>query len=77
MGNVYRQMRSIPYLDRTRKKKTPQKCWVCKADLSFESESSEFTFCASCNNFNENKRIRKKFPILLIKENGRQLKIYM
>ena len=61
MGNVYRQMRSIPYLDRTKKKKAPpQKCWVCKADLSFESKSSEFTFCASCNNFNENKRIRKK-----------------
>ena len=61
MGNVYREMRSIPHVDTTRKKKAPpQKCWVCKSALSFESKSSEFTFCASCNNFNENKRIRKK-----------------
>lgn len=61
MGNVYREMRSIPYVNKTKKKNAPpQKCWVCKSALSFESKSSEFTFCASCNNFNENKRIRKK-----------------
>ncbi len=61
MGKVYKEMRTIPYVDKKKRKKLPpQGCWVCKTPLKFEPKTAEFTFCSECNNFNENKRNPKK-----------------
>jgi hypothetical protein len=54
-------MRSIPYVDKKKRKQLPpQECWVCKTPLKFEPKTAEFTFCTECSNFNENKRNKKK-----------------